>query len=188
MKLSGSGKHRLFFALDFNEEFKQQLADWRLSLALQGHWIEKENFHLTLMFLGNIKNHQVFDIVDLIQPPQIKPFTLTAENIGFFPRNHILFATISKGTEEALQLMSALQQQLKPLDFIKHNKRRQQPHITLSREATMASDILTNTSISTQIPDFVLMESITIKSGVYYEVVESWPLYQGSVKEQLLGL
>jgi hypothetical protein len=31
------------------------------------------------------------------------------------------------------------------------------------------------------------MESISIKSGVHYEVVEQWPLYNPSIKEQLLG-
>ena len=85
------------------------------------------------------------------------------------------------------QLVQYLTSQLKPLDFIKRAKKRFHPHITLARDAEPPLTLAEDANITTTIHHLSLMESISIKSGVHYEVVEQWPLYKPSIKEQLLG-
>ncbi|MCO7227346.1 RNA 2',3'-cyclic phosphodiesterase [Pleionea sp. CnH1-48] len=187
MRLSSRGKHRLFFALDFEPSFKQSLAQWAQSIAYDGRAVDTYNYHLTLQFLGTVNNHQVFDIIDAIGDNKIRSFSLSANKTGYFPRNEILFADIEQGLGSINELASFLQSQLKSIDFIKREKKSFHPHITLFRDAPPPSESFVTTELSTHISDFVLMESINVKSGVHYEVVEAWPLYKGSIKEQLLG-
>jgi 2'-5' RNA ligase len=187
MKLSSKGHHRLFFAIDFDESFKQSLYDWICSLDINGRLVAMENLHLTLQFLGQINNHQVFDIVDRISIPQIKPFEIRLDKTGYFPKNQILFCEVASDTSPIKKLSQSIQNQLKEVTFIKREKRRFHPHITIAREAIPPVDFVMNNSLIAQVKYFCLMESITIKSGVHYEVVESWPLYRPSDKEILLG-
>ena len=50
---------RLFFALDIEEQDKKALAHWReTSLKLPFKKVPKDNFHVTLAFLGNISTEQ----------------------------------------------------------------------------------------------------------------------------------
>lgn len=187
MKLSSKGQHRLFFAIDFEDTFKDALYDWVCGLDINGRLVDKDNLHLTLQFLGSVNNHQVFDIVDQITTPQIKPFEISLNKTGYFPKNEILFCELSSDTAPIKKLSSFIQSQLRGLDFIKREKRRFHPHVTIARDAVPPVDFKFPKPLSAHIKYFCLMESISIKSGVHYEVVESWPLYRPSDKEILLG-
>jgi len=188
MKLSSKGQHRLFFALDFQDDIKQAIARWCATLAMNGRPVAKENYHLTLQFLGNVNNHQVFDIIDAIDIPNIKPFTVNIGTTGYFPKQNILFAEVDQDESAPIdQLVQYLTSQLKPLDFIKRAKKRFHPHITLARDAEPPLTLAEDANITATFHHLSLMESISIKSGVHYEVVEQWPLYKPSIKEQLLG-
>ena len=187
MKLSNKGQHRLFFALDFSDEFKQQLHEWQLSLGIHGRLIESENFHLTLLYLGSIKNHQVFDVIDQIENPEIKNFTLSPGKFGFLMKTEVLYCEIDQGYQSVTSLHQYLKQQTQLLDFVKREKRQFLPHITFARDVKPPTDFTEIATISEHINHFVLMESIQVKSGVIYETVEQWPLNIPSVKQQLLG-
>jgi 2'-5' RNA ligase len=187
MKLSNKGQHRLFFAIDFDDAFKEALFDWICGLEINGRRVDKNNLHLTLQFLGHVNNHQVFDIVDSITIPQIMPFDISLDKTGYFPKNQILFCELSSDTSPIKKLSNSIQSQLRGLDFIKREKRRFHPHITIARDALPPIDFILPQPLTTRIKQFCLMESIMIKSGVHYQVVESWPTYRPSDKDILLG-
>ena len=96
MKLTNRGYHRLFFALDFEDEFKQQLHSWSINQPIDGRRVELENLHLTLLFLGNIKNHQVYDIIDNVELPEIPAFDISVQKTGYFPKQEIYFVKFLK--------------------------------------------------------------------------------------------
>lgn len=185
--MTKKGQHRLFFALNFSESFKQALFNWQLSLDIQGKLIDPDNFHLTLLFLGAIKNHQVYDIIDSIQVPEQKSFTLTTGALNFFAKTEILYAAIEQGHDATLALHQYLKQQTSQLNFLKREKRNYVPHITFAREVQPPTSFPDAMDIDEHISDFQLMESIQIKSGVVYETIDSWRLSTPTVKQQLLG-
>ncbi len=187
MKLSNKGKHRLFFALELSDDFKQQVDSWRSTLGINGRNVPSENFHITLQFLGSVSNHQVFEIVDQITIPQIKPFSVSLGKTGYFAKNEILFAEVERGVDSIRKLSRFLQQELRLLNYIKQEKRRFHPHLTLAREVRPPVDFEPDTTLCETIKYFQLMESIDIKSGVHYDIVEQWPLYRPSDKEIILG-
>ncbi len=187
MKLSNKGQHRLFFAIDFDDEFKQSLVDWIDTLDINGRRVEQENLHLTLQFLGDVSNHQVFDVIDAISVPQVRPFPIEISKTGYFPKNEILFCDIDNDNRSIQQLSSNIANSLQSLRFIKRDKRRFHPHVTIARDALPPVDFHSPKPLTTQVKYFCLMESIFIKSGVHYEIVEQWPLYTPSDKDILLG-
>ncbi|WP_144393109.1 RNA 2',3'-cyclic phosphodiesterase [Pleionea sediminis] len=188
MNLSAKGRHRLFFAIDFEDDFKDKIAQWTLLLDINGRRVAPENYHLTLQFLGDVNNHQVFDIIDTMEIPEIKPFELSINKTGYFPKNELLFCELDEGLEKIQTLSTFIAKNLQSLSFIKREKKRFHPHITIARDAKPPVDFEVLENITTKIKYFCLMESIFIKSGIHYEVVESWPLYTPTDKEKILGL
>ncbi len=187
MQLSNRGNHRLFFAIDFTPEFKQSINDWSLNLNINGRRVDKENYHITLWFLSSIANHRVFDIVDAIECPQIPPFPCKLGATQYWQKSEILFASITEGASELNLLRKNIHRQLTAITDLPKDKRKYEPHITLAREAKPPVDFPAPQNLSTRVTSFCLMESIPVKSGVYYQTVESWPIYHTSVKERLLG-
>ncbi|WMS89161.1 RNA 2',3'-cyclic phosphodiesterase [Pleionea litopenaei] len=186
MKLANRGHHRLFFALDFEDDFKQQLHSWSINQPIDGRRVELNNLHLTLLFLGSIKNHQVYDIIDNVELPEIPTFDISVQKTGYFPKQEILFCEISEGEQEVMHISRVLSNSMQQLKSHRE-KKRFVPHITLARDAKPPVDFPITPTLSTRIDRFCLMESIQVKSGMHYETVESWPLKTMSEKEIILG-
>jgi 2'-5' RNA ligase len=65
---------RCFIAIDIDEQIRKALA--KLQKELQGKadikrgdakWVNPENIHLTLKFLGEIKDNQIMDVCNIIR-------------------------------------------------------------------------------------------------------------------------
>ncbi|NVJ59541.1 MAG: RNA 2',3'-cyclic phosphodiesterase [Gammaproteobacteria bacterium] len=188
MKLSSRGQHRLFFAIDIDDSTRQSLDAWSQSINLNGRRVPSDNYHITLQFLGNISNHQVFDVIDTIEQPNFSPFHITFSNTGYYPKNEILFLDVEEGKEQISSIAKYINRSLQNLNFIKREKRNFHPHLTIAREAKPPVDFNCDAPIRMLVKFISLMESITIKSGVYYETVEQWPIFQLSEKDIMLGL
>lgn len=186
MNLSNRSQHRLFFAFDFSEDFQQQLDSWCATQPINGRRIPRYNYHLTLFFVGAVQNHRVADLIDAVTLPEVRPFTLSCNKTGYFPRQELLFCEIEQGQEQVQIVAKHLQRTLQS-HFGKREKKRYLPHISIARDARPPVDFLVSPPLTTTISQFCLMESLTLKSGVYYETVMSWPLYTPSDKEILLG-
>lgn len=127
---------RLFFALDCTEPQRRAIAQWRRDLGLRnGKPVPTENFHLTLLFLGNVETAQVSAIcaaVDGLKLPTA-PLRLVLDQLQSWPRSGVLVLAPQQTPPALRQLVYALQQALLPLGFIEQ-AREFRPHLTLSRE------------------------------------------------------
>lgn len=127
---------RLFFALDCTESQRRAIAQWRRGLGLRnGKPVPTENFHLTLLFLGDVETAQVPAIcaaVDGLRLPSA-PLRLVLDQLQGWPRSGVLVLAPRQAPPALRQLVYALQQALLPLGFIEQ-AREFRPHLTLSRE------------------------------------------------------
>ena len=192
MKRNKSGR-RLFLALDFSDSFKASLARWRALLPVLGRPVPPENFHLTLNFLGEFPESRMHELIELISTPEQRFFELNFGQPGFLPRSDIaaIFpSTADDSSANSLaQLQRSLNRMLRPMDkMLRNDNKKFLPHITLFRNCDQFIPAQSSPDISETIREFVLMESVTIKSGVHYEVLESWPLRTLSIKERMLGI
>lgn len=131
---------RLFFAIDFPPSAKEELGQLVRRLADQavcGNFTRKENFHLTLVFLGELPQARLAAALEALEKLQAPGFTLNLSGLGSFPRGGRDIYWL--GVEENPGLM-ALQRQLsaslEEAGFALE-KRPFKPHLTLGREVLM---------------------------------------------------
>ena len=99
-------------------------------------WIRFGNFHLTLKFLGDVKNNSISEIRNAIEKVAIKqkPFALDFGGIGTFPdfsRPRVLWIGLKQGGKITTSLSRDINNALIHADFKKDI--RYHPHVTLAR-------------------------------------------------------
>lgn len=115
---SGSPFKRLFFALPVSDAQRHALAQWRRALNLRsGKPVPAANFHVTLLFLGDVDTAQVPAIcaaVDQLTLPTLAP-RLLLDRLQVWQRAGALVLEAQQTPPALLQLVYGLQQALLPL-------------------------------------------------------------------------
>jgi 2'-5' RNA ligase len=134
---------RLFVSLDFPESVVALLV--RLNPGLPGvRWLEPEQIHLTLAFLGNVDPAKDEHLCDHLSAIQFGPFFLPLQRLGTFPGKgdpKILWIGVGRGHPHLFQLHkkvtdAALGAGLEP------DLRPWHPHITLARCQNVSASTL----------------------------------------------
>ncbi|GFE79107.1 RNA 2',3'-cyclic phosphodiesterase [Steroidobacter agaridevorans] len=168
---------RLFFALWPSDEFRAQIEAIALPAirASGGRAIPPRNFHVTLLFLGEIPAEKFPAIqqagASLAGGPA---FQLQLDGIESWGRR-VLCLTSSTPPAAAIdladRLRASLRSQLKQLD-----ERPYSPHITLARDLPRARPIQKVETLFQKVNDYALVESVRDAGGSHYSVLERWPL------------
>lgn len=130
---------RLFIAINFPEDIKTRLSDLTLELkqnTVKGHFTRRDNFHLTLAFIGETKyKEQVIQVIDnAVNSAEIKPFLLNMGGFGRFKgRDGDIFWVGVENNPVLTGLNQALTRELKKNEF-KVDDKEFKPHLTLGRE------------------------------------------------------
>jgi|SRR5215831_6670804 len=178
---------RTFIALDVPNT--SLLAQLQNELVTENHWnqqiirpVRNDNFHFTIIFLGEINSKDIDDIRIRLAGLYFKPINITYTNIGVFPNltsPRIVWVGVDKiGGEQLLSLSSWIISRLSDIGF-KPDKEFM-PHLTLFRirnnrgmdlknilskynERTFGSDIIT----SVQLKQSILGTSGPIYSNIF---------------------
>ena len=133
---------RLFIAILFDDDTVDKLSalrDGLHDLSSHGSFVQRENLHLTLEFLGECSAEERNRAMRAMDSLSFPSFRLKLDRLGFFsrPDGDIWWVGIEKN--KALEnLHSQLSQELEKRGF-KLEKKRFKPHITLARR------VITNT-------------------------------------------
>ena len=130
---------RTFVALELPEQFKDETAGVarQLSAVIDARYIPRENYHITLAFLGETTEAQVRDAIDALEEvvSAATPIPLLPDGIGKFGKSHnaTLWLGIAKAPE-LIEFAERLRQALneRGIDF---DEKAFLPHITLARHA-----------------------------------------------------
>lgn len=124
---------RLFVGLSVPEDVAQDLA--RLANAMPGaRWVEPENMHVTLRFIGEVSNADAEDIHDELSTLKAKPFTYNISGMDTFGvgrKAHALFVRVSLSPE--LELLQGRTESAVVRAGQPRETRKFKPHITLAR-------------------------------------------------------
>ena len=114
---------RCFIAIDIDEQIRKALAN--LQDELQGKadikksdakWVNPETIHLTLKFLGEIKDEQVVDVCNITGDvaSRHESFELDVESVGHFGGRsaRVLWVGTGQNSDKLLQLQEDLELQL----------------------------------------------------------------------------
>ena len=165
---------RLFFALPVGAAQRRAIAQWRRNLGLRaGKPVPVDNFHLTLLFLGDVSAERVPTLIaaiDALKHPRIPRFQL--DRLSTWPRSQVLVLEPTQAPPALPRLAYDLAQALRPLGIVEQ-PRDYRAHLTLSRdfrqevpEAPLAPDFMLAPR------HFSLFES---RKGQYWPLAE-WPL------------
>lgn len=132
---------RTFIALDLSSAIRDRLVSLQEKLAGGGakvKWVEPENLHITLLFLGEVDQRAVVDICRAVSEAAsgVQAFSLTMEGAGAFPnvrRPRIVWAGVGAGAAEVCALHDALEKPLLELGCYRREERKFTPHVTLGR-------------------------------------------------------
>ena len=97
--------------------------------------VETENIHLTLKFLGEIPQHKVDEVADLVKEISFEPFEFMVEEVGVFPnlrRPRTIWAGITIGVSNVTKVFEELDEKLGKLGF-ERERRKFHPHLTICR-------------------------------------------------------
>jgi len=134
---------RCFIAIDIDKNNRAALGDLQQQLKSEVDikksdvkWVKPDNIHLTLKFLGEIRDEQVVDVCNIVKDVagRHNSFELDIESVGHFGGRsaRVLWVGTGKGRENLLQLQKDLEQQLASAGFPPEN-RAFSGHLTLCR-------------------------------------------------------
>jgi 2'-5' RNA ligase len=174
---------RLFTALEIPRDAALSLSLLRGGLP-GARWIDVENYHLTLRFIGDVEGHVADEVANALDRVRRPGFELALSGVGAFgsKKPHSVYAGVSPSPE-----LNALQGEIDRICNrvgAPSDQRKFTPHVTLARlrnsgSMDIASYLSARGNFSTmpfRVSRFVLMSSRDSVGGGPYVVEEAWPL------------
>jgi RNA 2',3'-cyclic 3'-phosphodiesterase len=177
---------RLFFAITLPEEIKNKIDFHKKNLEKNldrgVRWANREDFHITIFFLGHVKTEVCETIINKVKRIKTAPFHVRLENISYFPKNKRKTKMIWINGE-SLELSRLQKRILKVLDI--QNDDDFKTHITLGRIKKWEfqkipfyeiPDIDERIDIEFKVLSFELFESKLNSKGPQYFQLKSFEL------------
>jgi RNA 2',3'-cyclic 3'-phosphodiesterase len=132
---------RTFIAVDTGKPIRDRCVALQDSLARAGtdvKWVETENLHVTLLFLGEVEDRGVPALCRAVAEvcAAHAGFRMSIEGVGCFPnprRPRVVWVGVGAGNAELIALHEALEPPLLALGCYRREDRQYTPHITLGR-------------------------------------------------------
>ncbi len=123
---------RLFAALEIPHQAALTMSMLRGGLP-GARWIDMENYHLTLRFIGDIEHHTADEIADALGRVRRRQFTLGLSGLGAFggKKPHAVFA-VPTASPELVDLQAEIARTCRRFG-IAPDPRKFTPHVTLAR-------------------------------------------------------
>ncbi|MCF6368916.1 RNA 2',3'-cyclic phosphodiesterase [Rhizobium halophilum] len=176
---------RLFTALEVPRNVAMSLSLLRGGLP-GARWIDVENYHITLRFIGDVDGRTADELVDRLDRIERPEFQISLNGIGSFgsKKPHSIWAGVSPSQE-----MSALQAEIERICQrigLPADPRKFMPHVSLARlKACRLDDVVRYLSgrgdfhtLPFKVSRFVLMSSKESVGGGPYLTEEGFPLME----------
>ncbi|MBM1175119.1 RNA 2',3'-cyclic phosphodiesterase [Microvirga arabica] len=175
---------RLFTGIQIPAEIALALSGFRGGLP-GARWVEPENYHITLRFIGDIDERMADDVTSILgERRQRAPLTLTIDGLDSFggSKPRAVFARTSGNGE--LNELQAEQERLLRQVGLPPETRKFTPHITLARLKQVSPvDVAHYIATNGQFPKltftadrFVLYSSRASVGGGPYVIEAAYPL------------
>jgi len=175
---------RAFIALDVSEQAKAEMTRIISELKKTGadvKWVDPENIHLTLKFLGEVDSHQIEEIKELIKraAADSSKFSIKLSGLGAFPKPEyprVIWVGVGNNISVMEKMATFIDEGCSPLGFQK-DERAFSPHLTIGRVRSSANkDKLRSKMAGISVGQ---VESVVGKVVLYKsELMSSGPIYK----------
>ncbi len=123
---------RLFTGLEIPAQTGFQLSLLRGGLR-GARWIDPENYHITLRFIGDIDERTAYEVADALARIRREPIAIRLDGLGVFANGkpHSVWARVALSPQ--LQELQAEQERLIQRLRLPGERRKYIPHVTLAR-------------------------------------------------------
>ncbi len=174
---------RLFSAIEIPRSLAERLMLLRAGLT-GARWIDPENYHLTLRFIGDVDGATARDFTAALGAIVAAPFELEVKGLGSFGggRPRAIFADI--GPSEGLEALRRANERAARQAGLPPESRNYKPHVTLARLKGARADAVAGYlerqggvgPESFTVNRFVLYSSRNSVGGGPYVVEAAYPL------------
>jgi 2'-5' RNA ligase len=174
---------RIFTGLEVPDSVAQELSMLRGGLP-GARWIDPENYHLTLRFIGDVDDATAHEVESLLGRVRRGPFQLRFDALSSFGgrRPRAVIATLAQ-TQELMELQAEHERLMQRVG-LEPEGRKYTPHVTLARLRDVSSrsvaDYLASRTLIGSLPftvsRFVLFSSRASIGGGPYVVEAAYPL------------
>lgn len=136
---------RLFVGVELDDRVKATAADvaerarqklQRSRTGVDARWIAPENLHITVWFIGEVKDDRADAIVAALRPTFSTPaFDLHVRGCGAFPPSgapRVIWLGLARGADSLARIYGEVRDRFAPLGF-EPDKRAYSPHLTIAR-------------------------------------------------------
>lgn len=183
---------RAFIALEIDQLHKQKLTELISCLKKSNadvKWVNENQMHFTLKFLGNIEKDMVHKISNILKSivNDFKTFTIQFSKIGVFPnmrRPRVVWIGIAKGSDSLRLLNDKIETHLEGLGF-QREKREYKAHLTLGRVRSsknigdltkLIEEVDFESQDDIKIDKLILFQSTLTPKGAIYTPLLEFPL------------
>jgi 2'-5' RNA ligase len=174
---------RIFTGLEIPAAVTQSLSMLRGGLP-GARWIDPENYHLTLRFIGDVDDATAHEIASVLARVRRTPFELRFDTLSSFGgrRPRAVIATLAQ-TPALMELQSEHERLMQRVG-LEPEGRKYTPHVTLARlrdsSSRQVADYLASRALvftpPFQVTRFVLFSSRASVGGGPYVVEAAYPL------------
>lgn len=183
---------RLFTGLEIPEDVAQGLSLLRGGLP-GARWIDPENYHLTLRFIGDIDDAVAHEIASMLGRVNRSAFELRLESLSSFGGRKPRAVTATVAPSPALMELQAEHERLLQRVGLEPQGRKYTPHVTLARLRDSSSRAVADylaargffRSPKFRVERFVLFSSRASTGGGPYVVEEAFPLTDGQARRAI---
>jgi RNA 2',3'-cyclic 3'-phosphodiesterase len=177
---------RLFTGVEIPDDVAFDLDLMRGGIS-GARWIDRESYHITLRFIGDIEEGLAREISYELDGVEAKPFQLRLTGSGVFGGNkpHTLYAAVEESPE--LRRLQSIHERICQALGLPPEPRKFAPHVTLARlkdpdlqalHRFIASHNLYKSRVF-EVARYVLFSSRPSRGGGPYAVEESYRLQAG---------
>ena len=168
---------RLFFGLRPDARACLDIDRWReRTLPPLAHPVPLGNLHLTLAFLGEVRERDLEFLTDEVGLLRSPPIEMFLDQLGYYPKPQVLWIGPGKTPEAAISLTHALRHICRRLG-LRTERREFQAHMTIARRCVIPPPASAEPpAFALAFDSFVLFESVNTRRGVQYREVRQWAL------------
>ncbi len=174
---------RLFFAAMPDPVAREQIAaaSQFLSLESGARRVPRENYHMTLAFVGDVAASQLPVMLNVGAAQKARVFSVAFDAYEYWPKPAVIVATAHFVPVELHRLWRQLHHELaERVGALEPERLR--PHVTLARKVSQPPVLQAMSAFDWRVRDFCLVRSDT--SGIHsaYTVVDTWSLLDSAEK------
>ncbi len=178
---------RCFIAIDLPEHVKAKIfhnfETMQDKNLFHGKFVEKENLHLTLKFLGNISEEKLEEIREKLREIKFEKFDCEIGKAGVFDENYVKVIWVDLLSDKLKELQEQISDKFPEIPF---DYKEFSSHITTARvssvpdKARLLQEIkkINLKNLGFEVGEFLLMKSELMRGGPKYKTLERYNLLQ----------